>query len=247
MKTIMRKIPRMIQFASVLAFCGAGGFATAEAEPEKIGWIEPIKQDIEGWTIWVDPALLDGEHKDEGDLALKMLRNHLERISILVPEKQLSDLRKLGIWIEQSHPELSSMQYHPSEQWLEGKGYDPRLAKMVHIPQASNLFSRQQMLKHPAVILHELAHAYHDQILGFDDPAILGAYKDAMDKGSYDKVMLYDGRMVKAYATTDHKEYFSEATEAFLYRNDFYPFVAGELKAHDPLGFELMKKVWGSE
>ena len=27
------------------------------------------------------------------------------------------------------------------------------------------------MLKHPAVVLHELAHAYHDQVLGgFDEP-----------------------------------------------------------------------------
>lgn len=216
-----------------------------KAKPEMIGWIEPVEKEIEGWTVHVDPALLSGEHKEEGALALKMLENHLQRVAILVPEKQLANLRKVGIWIEWSHPELGSMQYHPGEKWLENNGYDPRLVKKVHIPRAKELYSRQQMLKHPAVILHELAHGYHDQILHFEHAGILDAYKSAMDKGNYKKVMLFDGREVLHYATTNHKEYFAEATEAFLYRNDFYPFVAGELKVHDPKCFELMSEIWG--
>jgi hypothetical protein len=230
----------------MIATLAVAFIASAEkARPDKIGWIEPVKRNIEGWTVSIDPALLSGEHKDEGTLALKMLENHLERITILVPEKQLADLRKVGIQIEHQHPELGNMQYHPGKDWLENKGYDPSLVKKVHIPVAKNLFSRQQMLKHPAVILHELSHAYHDQFLSFDNPEILDAYKTAMEKGNYKKVMLFDGRQVEHYAATNHKEYFAEATEAFLYRNDFYPFVAGELKVHDPKVFALMKKIWG--
>ena len=209
---------------------------------EKVGWIEPVKQEIEGWTVWVDPKLLKS---DEGAECLKMLANHFQRIKVLVPEKALAELLKLELWIEESHPELSSMQYHPGKDWLVGKGYDPRLVNKVHIPQARNLISRSQMLKHPFVILHELAHSYHDQVLGFDDPGILKAYNDAMAAGKYDKVMLYDGRMVEHYAATNHKEYFSEATEAYFYKNDFYPFVRGELKKHDPQGFAEMERVWG--
>jgi len=193
----------------------------------------------------VDPALLSGEHKEEGELALKMLANHLQRISILMPEKQLAELKALGIWIEWSHPELTSMQYHPSKDWLVKNGYDPRLEKMVHIPQAKAIYSRSQMLKHPAVILHELAHSYHDQVLSFEHKGIMDAYTAAMEKGNYKKVMLFDGREVLHYATTNHKEYFAEATEAFLYRNDFYPFVAGELKVHDPKAYELLHGIWG--
>lgn len=216
-----------------------------KTKQEKIGWIEPVERNIEGWTVSIDPALLSGEHKEEGDLALKMLENHLERIAILVPEKQLADLRKVGIQIEQSHPELGNMQYHPGEDWLVEHGYDPGLVKKVHIPVAKHLFSRDQMLKHPAVILHELAHGYHDQFLSFDNPEIIDTYEAAMDKGNYKKVMLFDGRKVVHYATTNHKEYFAEATEAFLYRNDFYPFVAGELEEHDPKAFALMGRIWG--
>ncbi len=207
---------------------------------------DPVLREIEGWTVHVDPDLLPGgKHEEVGTRALAMLRNHLERIAILLPAKQLEQMRTCEIWIEHDHPRLRNMQYHPSEEWLLNNGHDPRLTKKVHITQAADLFSRHHMLKHPAVILHELAHAYHDLILGFDEPRIIAAYEAAMDAGIYDEVLLYTGDYVPHYATTDHREYFAESTEAYLYRNDFYPFVAAELKEHDPRGYELMREIWG--
>ena len=207
---------------------------------------DPVEKNIEGWTVWVEPVLLPGGAEEEkGERALKMLANHLQRISILVPEEPLKKLKTLEIWLENKHPEMGAMQYHPSAQWLVNNGFDKRLAKKVHVTNASALYSRGQMLKHPAVILHELAHAYHDQILSFDHPGVLGAYKAAMEKGNYEEVLLFDGRTVKHYATTNHKEYFAEATEAYFYRNDFFPFVAAELKTHDPRVFKVLQEVWG--
>ena len=54
------------------------------------------------------------------------------------------------------------------------------------------------------------------------------------------------GRRVRHYALTNHKEYFAEATEAYLYRNDFYPFVRAELQQVDPGGHALLESIWGS-
>jgi len=207
--------------------------------------IEPVVKQIEGWTVYVDPQLLKGEHCEEGSRALAMLGNHLQRLAVLLPPERLAEMRKLELWIEYAHPALGAMQYHPEQDWLESNGHDPRLAKKVHITHASGLFSRQQMLKHPAVILHELAHAYHDQVLGFDDPRIIKAYDKAMKAGLYDKVLLFDGNKVRHYAATDHKEYFAEGTEAYFYRNDFYPFVAAELQQHDPEFYKLLEAIWG--
>lgn len=218
---------------------------TEKSAPAKVGWVETVKLDLQGWTVHADTRLISGEHKESGTRSLSMLANHLERLTILLPEKQLAELRKLEIFIEHSHPELGNMQYHPDLDWITEHGYDPRLVKKVHIPQAAELVSRQQMLKHPAVILHELAHAYHNQILGFEEPEILKAYKNAMKKGIYQKSLLYTGDTVKHYATTNHKEYFAEATEAYLYHNDFYPFVRAELKQHDPAAYAIMQKIWG--
>ena len=59
-------------------------------------------------------------------------------------------------------------------------------------------------------------------------------------------MLLYTGRRpVKHYGLNNHKEYFAEATEAYLGVNDFYPFVRGELKKHDPRMYKIMEKVWG--
>lgn len=216
----------------------------AAADKAKPQHYDPVKKEIEGWTVFVEPKLLEGEHAEMGAKALSMLGNHLERIAILLPEKQLKTMRTLEIWIEHHH-ELGSMQYHPGADWLVERGYDKRLVKKVHIPRAENLLSRQQMLKHPAVILHELAHSYHDQILGFDDKDVLEAYNRAMKEKLYDEALLFTGEKVRHYGATDHKEYFSEATEAYFYHNDFYPFVRAELKLHDPRAYALMEKVWG--
>lgn len=206
---------------------------------------DPVIKEIEGWTVHVDPQLLEGEHAEAGGRALAMLANHLQRIAILVPEDALQKMRTLEIWIEHDHPELRAMQYHPDLGWLTARGYDARLAEKVHITRAAALLSRHEMIKHPAVVLHELAHAYHDQILGFDEPRIKAAYGRAMKAGIYDEVLLYTGRKVRHYAATDHKEYFAEGTEAYFYRNDFYPFVRAELEQHDPALHDLLEEIWG--
>ena len=79
---------------------------------------DPVIRKIEGWTVHVDPALIEGKHQKEGARALRMLADHLNRISILMPADRLKRLRKLEIWIERRHPRLGAMQYHPSAGWL---------------------------------------------------------------------------------------------------------------------------------
>ena len=236
--------------ALLLLSAAATGFAVdskGESKSNKPPAVrfDPVAQNIEGWTVHVDPALLEGDYAEEGQRALSMLANHLERIAILLPSDRLGEMRQLEIWIEREHPTLGPMQYHPSPGWIRSHGHDPRLAKKVHIPRARALLDRGQMFKHPMVVLHELAHAYHDQVLGFDHKPIIEAFQEAKAAGIYEEVLLYTGRRVRHYALTDHKEYFAEATEAYFYRNDFYPFVRAELEQHDPRLHELMIEIWG--
>lgn len=239
---ILRWLP-----CSLLLMGSLSAAETAETGRDKpAARFDPVVRHIEGWTVQVDPALIDGEYADkEGGRALQMLGNHLERIAILMPPDRLAQMQRLEIWIEREHPTLKSMQYHPNIDWLKSHGHDPRLAKKVHIPRASQLLDRQQMFKHPMVVLHELAHAYHDQVLGFDYPALVEAHREAKEAGRYEKVLLFTGEYVRHYALTDHKEYFAEGTEAYFYRNDFYPFVRAELKEHDPKLHDLLEEIWG--
>jgi dipeptidyl-peptidase-4 len=240
----------MKQFAGLLGLVLLTGGAQADdkeknKEAPPAVRFDPVIKEMEGWTVHVDPALLEGEHAEEGAKALRMLGDHLNRITLLMDGERLKKLLTCEIWIERHHPTLGNMQYHPDVGWLKKHGHDPRLVKKVHITRASALLSRGQLLKHPAVVLHELAHAYHDQILDFNHKEIRAAWEKAMEEKLYDKVLLYNGRFVKHYATTNHKEYFAESTEAYFYRNDFYPFVRAELKEHDPVTHDLMEKIWG--
>jgi dipeptidyl-peptidase-4 len=234
-------IPRLKCFAFLLIVCCAGRLIAAD-KPE---FYDPVEKQIEGWTIAVDPLLLSKEHEATGKKAFEALANHLQRVKYIVAEDRVKQLQKLQIWIELDNPKLGNMQYHPGRGWLIANGHDPRLVNHVHIPRAKQLFDRRMWAKHPYVVLHELAHSYHDQVLSFDQPAIVAAYNDAKEKGIYDKVLLFTGAKVKHYALTNHKEYFAESTEAYFGVNDFYPFVRAELKEHDPTMFALMLKLWG--
>jgi hypothetical protein len=224
----------------------------AKADPESgvEAHFDPVAREIEGWNIHIDPKLLEGEHAGEGAEALKMLGSHLQRIAIMIPADRLKQLQTLGIWIEYDHPGINVEPgpYHPGAEWLIERGYDPRLAKKVHITRAASLLDRKQLAKHPSVILHELSHAFHDQILGgYGEPRILAAYDKAMKAGLYDEVMAHTGTKVRAYAATTPMEYFAEGTEAYFDRNDFYPFVRAELKEHDPVLHDLLEEIWGVE
>ncbi|QDT30642.1 hypothetical protein Enr10x_60100 [Gimesia panareensis] len=208
-------------------------------------YFDPVEREIEGWKVDVDPALLSDPHAELGRKALAALGNHLQRVKFIVPAERVAQLQQVRIWLEVKHPKLDRMQYHPNRAWLVANGHDPRLAKHVHIPVAAQLFARNMWAQHPYVVLHELAHAYHDQVLSFDQPKVIEVYTAAKERGLYEKVLSHTGQTVRHYGMNDHKEYFAESTEAYFGVNDFYPFVRAELKTHDPRMYALLEKIWG--
>ena len=193
----------------------------------------------------VDSRLLEGEGAAPGGRAIKLLTARLVGISVVVPEGALAKLREVPIQLDLTHGALHPMQYHPSAGWLKANGYDERLAKCVHIPDAAEFLSPFENHRQPWAVLHELAHAYHDRVLGFDDARVVAAWKKFRDGGRYQSVQTTPGAMREHYALTNEKEFFAEMTEAYFGANDFYPFVAGELKQAEPEIFALMRDIWG--
>ena len=147
--------------------------------------------------------------------------------------------------LDLSHGRLGAMQYHPSADWLKENGYSTDLVKCVHIPEAADLPTPRNITEQPWVVLHELAHAYHDQVLGFEEPRILRAYEDFKRSGHGDRALLYDGTRVRHYGLTDHKEFFAEMTESYFGLDDFFPFNRAELMTAEPAIYELMQAIWG--
>jgi hypothetical protein len=199
---------------------------------------------IEGWTVRVDDRLLQAPNDGLGTRALRFLEAKLADINAVVPKDKLIKLHAVTIVLDLTHGKLDTMQYHPDAGWLKANGYSPDLAKCVHIPRAADLPTKRNINEQPWVILHELAHAYHDQVLGFDEPRIREAYENYKKSGRGEKTLLYDGSRVKHYALTNHKEFFAEMTEAYFGVNDFFPFNRAELKEAEPEIYDLMVRVW---
>src|SRR5207253_6911933 len=168
-----------------------------------------LKQ-IEGWTVHVDDRLLSGEDKELGERAMVLLGEHLKTSSAVMPAEKLAQLKQVHIWLDRTHGGLRSAQYHPSKAWLAFNGYDLALAKCVHIPDAAGFVSPRLQHDQPWMVLHELAHAYHDQVLGFEEPRIKAAWKKFVASGKYESVRHVSGKKVRHYGLTDQKEFFAE-------------------------------------
>ncbi len=208
--------------------------------------IEHEIRQIEGWTVHVDASLLEGEHKETGDLALRILGERLHDISLRLPAGPVARMREVPIYLDRDHP-LGSAHYHPDASWLEDRGYDPAMGKAVQITGAAYLIDEARGPNSQSVMLHELAHAYHDLVLGFEQADILAGYKTFCDSRKFDKAEHVSGRRHPHYGLTDHKEYFAEMTETYFIGNDYFPFNHYQLYHEHRPGYDLMARIWGSE
>ena len=199
---------------------------------------------VEGWTVRVDDRLLLPENRELADKALRFLAFRLAELKVVVPADKVARLQRVPIVLDLSHGDLVPMQYHPSADWLRKNGYSEELAKCVHLPRAADLMTSRNIREQPWVILHELSHAYHDQVLGFDNPRVVQAHEDFKRSGHGDKSLLYDGKRVKHYGLTTPMEFFAEMSEAYFGSNDFFPFNRAELKENEPAIYQLMRDVW---
>ncbi|MDB6133456.1 MAG: hypothetical protein JWM59_1699 [Verrucomicrobiales bacterium] len=203
------------------------------------------ERSIEGWKVRIDDRLLKGDGAAAGERAVKLLTSRLTAITAVLPEKPLAGLRAITIQLDLNCGDLHSMQYHPDAGWLRSNGYSEKLAKCVHIPDIDQFLSPFENHRMPWAVLHELAHGYHDQVLGFDETRVRAAWEKFRAGGKYASVLTSPGTLREHYGLTNDKEFFAEMTEAYLGSNDFYPFVAGELKQAEPEIFTLMADIWG--
>lgn len=198
--------------------------------------------EIQGWVVQVGAD----ELKDPLWPAVKAeMTDQLFRISRVVPDAPLGNLRTIVFWVHANDPATPCAAYHPGAEWLTQHGSDPQMAQGIEISNAKNFVSWTH--EQPWMLLHELSHGFNAHFLpgGLENLQIKKVYDADMAAHLYERVMHYNGAMVKAYATTNAKEYFAECTEAYFGQNDFYPFVNAELQAYDPAGYQLMVDIWG--
>jgi hypothetical protein len=232
----------MKRFLCLLAALISPLAAHAEEPPKPTARAE---QTIAGWTVRVDNRLLAPPDEALGQRALKLLEARLIDIANVVAPEHLAELRDVTIVLDLTHGKLTSMQYHPNENWLVQNGYARELVKCAHIPAAARFVDPRHQHIQPWCVLHELAHAYHDRVLSFDEPRIRAAWERYVASGHGDAVLYILGGRKRHYALTDHKEFFAEMTEAYFGVNDFFPFNNAELKEAEPDTHALLAEIWG--
>ncbi len=204
---------------------------------------------IEGWRVLVSRKLLE-KNRANTVKALVLLKEQLADLQKRVPAQAVHHLRKVPLWFSPLYPEFGSRaEYHPERSWLIENKRNPLMAKGVEFSCIDEM--TEEIRRMPLRTLHQLAHAYHEQIFGFDEPAIKAAFQRAAASGTYQAVKRTRGipgqpyTTEMAYALTTQMEYFAETSEAYFGRNDWYPFHFIDLKRHDSKVLPVLEVAWG--
>ena len=201
---------------------------------------------VGGWTLYIRQELLTKD-KEATEKAVSILKDMLDEIVRVVPAKAVAEMQKVPLYFSPEYPGTGPCaEYHPDPGWLKAHQRDPGMAKCVEFTNIRIFEAEKRRM--PNFALHELAHAYHDRVLTFEEPRITKAYIKAEAGGTYNDVDVRNAEgkthKAKSYAMSNHKEYFAETTEAFFSTNDIYPFNKEDLKKHDPDMFTLLEQVW---
>jgi hypothetical protein len=238
-----RRVALIVVLGPLLAVVGRAASAGRDGSPLPTDPGYEARR-IEGWSVLVSKPLLRAE-PELAERALLLLRFQLYQVARRVPAGAVEKLRGIRIWVEEKEPHTPCMAYHPNPDWLRERGMNPDKARCVELSNVRNFlaWTREQ----PWMVLHELAHAYHHQVLdgGFENARVKAAFDHAKDARLYRSVLRINGKDAEAYAATNPMEYFAESSEAFFGTNDFYPYVSSELRRHDPKMSDLLETLWG--
>lgn len=194
----------------------------------------------EGWNTLVSPRL-EREAPRAKRQMIRVLSESLRAIRTSIPEPALSRIMTVPIWIEFGNGRPPG-EYHHHPDGLAKLGMNPDKLNAVQVSykMVSEIRKRQ-----PSLVLHELAHAYHDQMLTFNYEPIERAFARACNSQLYEGVRRYNSRKFeRSYALENSREFFAELSESYFGTGDFYPFTRDELEAFDAESAEVIREAW---
>ena len=196
--------------------------------------------EVEGWTVFVQKELY--AKTELRTQVLDLLKIKLWEIATRLPAPSVERLREVELRMHLDHSENNGAAYHPSAVWLREHGMPEDWARGIEFGNAQNFLGWSQ--QQPAMVLHELSHAWHDQVLGWNHAEIQAAYDKTLEAGTLEEVIYVSGGTQRAYGLNNSTEFFAEMSEAWWITNDMYPFVRGELMVALPDVAQKMNSWW---
>lgn len=208
--------------------------------------------DVCGWQVHVN-AGMDAALTDR---TLGTMREDLAAVRELLPPAALATVLTVHFYVnaetvygaEGAAPVHGrGMCFHMSPEWLSSNGNNPDKAGAIEIYRAEDYLDWRS--HQPVMLLHELSHAYHHASGPALDARIRACFDAAAASGRYEAVdyVCTPGAKARAYALTNHTEFFAELSEAFWGRNDYFPFTRADLAAFDPKAYAMLREAWGAE
>jgi hypothetical protein len=241
------------------------GLATVAAEPPAPkSTVDPIatyeEREAHGFKVMLSKQL------PNGNAIFRSVESRLKDIVRVVPAAHLRFLRDVTVWIvsgDDGKLPASIFENTAAFYVRPDRERDPFEYGLPNETEGGVVIFGDRFLSGrmerwaaetvPGWLLHEMAHALHDRVLGFDYPPVKSAYRKAMDRRLYDEVdthVFHDLGQFRierrpAYARTNHCEYFAELSIAYLnLPTEYYPFTRDDLADHDPGGYALMDGFW---
>jgi hypothetical protein len=202
---------------------------------------------VQGYTVLIN-ADFAAERPDLVRRVRAALNEDLRFVNNALPHAARAAVRSTIVWVERESPSTEGFSgrgvtYHVSPRWLADHHFRPDKAQGIEVCNAEDYLNWRN---HQMCILHEFCHAYHF-VLGYDRSDVAETYGAARKAGLYRQVryvLAGPDRLRRAYALNNPREYFAELSEAYLGRNDYFPFTRDELRSYDPEGFKLIGRLW---
>jgi hypothetical protein len=169
----------------------------------------------------------------------------------LLPAAALQHLRRVRLWLDLDPSGFLAAFYvaspinHDDKRTVRYGDVQGAMYQGAVFPNIIQLLERSDYSKGTPAVLHELAHAYHYQVLGAWNSEIEQTYAAAKAKGLYRNLSYRNGSIAPVgYAMSNEREYFAVLTATYFGKSDQAPFDADELKSYDPDGFRLIERAW---
>lgn len=194
------------------------------------------KTNINGWTVYVSSSF--AKQPAQRNAILKKLQSQTAYIANRVSRKHLRVLRKSDIWVEADTHYRALARYHISKGEIFQENLNPQKYRDIEV------FGNFSKVRHPSLILHELAHVYQDRKLNWSDAKIKRIF--ARFEKRFAKAKDRCGPTTRAYALTHDGEFFATFTESWFGKTCTYPYNRATIQKYHPEMYTLLAKIWGA-
>ena len=132
---------------------------------------------IEGWSVHLEDSI----EPATAAAVREELRARLHEVATLLPAARVEELQRVEVWIHDDTGDRTG--FYTTRLYRRG---DPVPKGCIEFLSAKVFLQSQHDV--PSRVLHELAHAYHFQVLGEEDRDVQAAFDHAASEHVYDNV-----------------------------------------------------------